>query len=59
MTAIEAYKSKMEFYKTTGRKEQEELDLGDIMVILNWNYTPFAKIDEDLVSEICLSSFSY
>ncbi len=54
-----AWISKMKYYKTISQKEQKEITLDDIMTSMDWRYAQFAKVDENIVNEVCLSSFLF
>jgi len=55
---LRIYQKRIEYFQTIGQIEQESVSLSDIMVVLNWTYAKSAKVDEDIVNEPCLSSFS-
>lgn len=44
-------KLRQEYNLNTSKKEQDEITFDDVMLSLNWNYVPFAKIDENILGE--------
>lgn len=51
-------KVQLGYHKNIAPQEQMEITLEDIMAFLDWKYAQLAKIDEDYLSEISLSSLS-